>query len=687
MTTHVLAGLLSQHREEITTSWAEKIAKLPAFQPNPAWQEALHPAMLRGFDAAIDALRTGECGGFDTRLAELIRASIQSGFERSEIVEALLLVTEAVLAVIRRLYAADPETGWSLITELDVGTRSMLRRFSALHQSEMNWRHEQQRECLTRILEMARLPAEQFSLDDILQQVAQGIMTAVAADHCHFYLVSEDQSRLIPHIGVSQEPCDEKALEHFLNCVPDLSNDPFLQQVLIRREPVISSDVRSDPLVNRQVVNQLGIRSVLAVPLVAHNQVLALAMTGAPHTSRGFTAEQVEMAWNLARSAALVVDNVRLYKERIAESQGIQRVTSALLQKRELADLFQLICTEAQQLTGARGSAIFFLADDNGLQKIYSAGGEPTFQRISLEGSLAGRALIEGRSYIANHPTDDPLTFSQDPPPRNLLAAPLRTSTSTLGVLYVVNKPGDFTEADARLIDLFADQAAIAIENVQLHEQVHQLAALEERERLAREIHDNLAQALSVLKLQASYAEDLLRNGQYEQLETYLGELKRTATEAHDDARDAIFSLRQRAASPEEFLASIRAHLDRYHRLYGLNVELVVQDETLIDLTPAAVVQLTRIIQEALANVRKHARANSVRVRMERFDDQYCITVVDDGRGFDSGELARRDRGAGGMGLQIMRERAESLGGTLEIDSEPGKGTRVIVGISLAGTR
>ncbi|MGB4675660.1 MAG: hypothetical protein WBH90_02950 [Aggregatilineales bacterium] len=89
--------------------------------------------MLRGFDAAIDALRTGECGGFDTRLAELIRASIQSGFERSEIVEALLLVTEAVLAVIRRLYAADPETGWSLITELDVGTRSMLRRFSALH--------------------------------------------------------------------------------------------------------------------------------------------------------------------------------------------------------------------------------------------------------------------------------------------------------------------------------------------------------------------------------------------------------------------------------------------------------------------------------------------------------------------------------------------------------------------------
>ncbi|HQE19964.1 MAG TPA: RsbRD N-terminal domain-containing protein, partial [Aggregatilineales bacterium] len=156
MTTHVLAGLLSQHREEITTSWAEKIADLPAFQSSRAWQETVFAAMLRGFDAAIDALRTGDCSGLDARLSELIRASIQSGFERSEVVEALLLVTEAVLAVIRRLYAADPETGWSLITELDAGTRSMLRRFSALHQSEMNRRHEQQRECLTRILEMAR---------------------------------------------------------------------------------------------------------------------------------------------------------------------------------------------------------------------------------------------------------------------------------------------------------------------------------------------------------------------------------------------------------------------------------------------------------------------------------------------------------------------------------------------------
>ncbi|MGB4675659.1 MAG: GAF domain-containing sensor histidine kinase [Aggregatilineales bacterium] len=551
----------------------------------------------------------------------------------------------------------------------------------------MNWRREQQRECLTRILEMARLPAEQFSLDDVLEQVARGIMIAAAADHCHFYLVSEDQSRLIPHIGVSQEPRNEQVLERFLNCVPDLSDDLFLRQALTRQEPAISSDVRSDPLVNRQVVTQLGIRSVMAVPLVAHNRVLALAMTGSPHNSRGFTTEQVEMAWNLARSAALVVDNVRLYKERIAESQGIQRVTSALLQKRELADLFQLICTEAQQLTGARGSAIYFLADDNGLQEIYSAGDEPTYQRIPLEGTLAGRVLVEGHSYIANHPTDDLQTFSHDPTLKNLLAAPLRTSTSNLGVLYVANKPGDFTQADAHLIDLFADQAAIAIENVQLHEQVRQLAALEERERLAREIHDNLAQALSVLKLQASYAEDLLRNGQYEQVQAYLGELKRMATEAHDDARDAIFSLRQRAASPEEFLTSIRAHLDRYHRLYGLNAELVVQDETLIDLTPAAVVQLTRIIQEALANVRKHALATSVCVQMERCDGQYCITVADDGQGFDPGELAHRERGAGGMGLQIMRERVESLGGTLEIDSEPGEGTRVIVGIPLAEMR
>lgn len=687
MTTQALVSLLSEHREEIATSWAEKIGETSTFQPGHAWLETLFTSMARGLDSAINTLGTGERIALDAYLAELSLACIQTGFESGEVVEALLLSREAVLAVIRRPYDAEPETTWALIAELDAGLRWVVRRFCALYQGEMNRRRGQQRERVARMLEMARLPAGQFSLDDILYHVAQGIMTAVAADHCDFYLVSEDQSRLIPRIGVSQEPRDEKALKRFLDCVPNLSNDPFLRRAIECKEPVISYDAQTDPLVNRAIVTRLAIRSVLAVPLVAHNQVLALAMTGTPYDSRAFTAEQVEMAWNLARSAALVVDNARLHGERLAESQSIQRVTSALLQKRELAELFQVICTEAQQLTGARGSAVFFLEDGDWLQEIYSAGDEPTFPRIPVEGSLAGRVLRDGHPYVANHPTDELRVFSQDPTLKNILAAPLRTSNSTLGVLYVANKPRDFTEADSHIIGLFADQAAIAIENMRLHEQVHQLAALEERERLAREIHDNLAQALSVLKLQASHAEDLLGSEQYEQVDVCLSELKKTATEAHDDARDAIFSLRRSATSPTEFLASLRAHLDRYHRLYRLDAELVAQDEALISLPPPAVVQLTRIIQEALANVRKHAHANKVCVQMERCEDQYCITVEDDGQGFNPDELGERECGTGGVGLQIMRERAESLGGSLHIESHKGQGTRVTVQIPLAETR
>lgn len=683
----MLASLLSQHRDEIATNWAEQVGSMSTFQPGRVWLNTLLSSMARGLDPVIDTLGTGERGALDAYLAELSLECIHAGVECGDVVEVLLLSREAVVTIIRRLYAADAEAAWALIGTLDAGLRSMVRRFCTLYQGEMNRRRGQQREHLARILEMTRLAPAHFSLDDILHNVAQGIMTAVATDHCDFYLVSDDQSRLTPQIGASSKPRDEKTLTRFMVCVPDLAHDPFLRQALTRRQPVVSCNALADPLVDKSIVNRLSVRSVLAVPLVAHNQVLALAMTGTVYDSRAFTAEQVEMAWNLARSAALVVDNVRLHEERLAESRGIQRVTSALLQKRELAELLQVICAEAQQLTGAHGSAVFFLEEGNWLREIYSAGDEPTLRRIPVEGSLAGRGLRDSRPYLANCPADEPHVFSPDPTLRNILAAPLRTSSATLGVLYVANKPTDFVEADARIIGLFADQAAIAMENMRLHEQVHQLAALEERERLAREIHDNLAQALSVIKLQASHVEDLLRNEQYEQGEASLYGLKKTAAEALDDARDAIFSLRQSAVSPAEFLASLRANLTRYRRLYGLDAELVTQDEALISLTPQAVVQLTRIIQEALVNVRKHARASKVCVRMERCEDQYCITVEDDGRGFDLDELADREYGTGGVGLQIMQERAQSLGGTLEIDSDPGKGTRIIVGIPLAERR
>ena len=686
MTAQALAQLLSQHREEIAANWSIKIDEMATFQPAHIWLGTLSASMEPGLGAAINALRSGETSTLDEHLAELSLTCIQIGFECTEITDALLLSKEAILPVVRRLYSSNAETAWALLAELDAGLRWVIRRFGTFYQDEMNRRRQEQRERMAQMLELARLPSGQVGLGDILLHVAQGIMTAVASDHCDYYLVSEDQSYLTPRIGVSTEPRDEEALKRFLHYVPDLSKDPFLRWAIQCKEPVVSHDALADPLVNKEIVTRLGIRSVLAVPLVAHNQVLALAMTGTPHGRRTFTAEQIELAWNLARSAALVVDNVRLHEARLAESQSIQRVTSALLQKRELAELFEVICAEAQQLTGACGSAVFFLEDD-WLQEIYSAGDQPTFRRIPNRDSLAGEALRNSRPSIANDPGHQLRVFSQDPTLRNILAAPLRTSTSTLGVLYVANKPHDFTEADAHVIALFADQAAIAIENMRLHEQVHQLAALEERERLAREIHDNLAQALSVLKLQASHAGDLLRSKQYEQVDVCLGELRKTATEAQDDARDAIFSLRRSAASATEFLGSLRAHLDRYQRLYGLEAELIAQDEELISLPPAAVVQLTRIIQEALTNVRKHALANRIRVQLEQCDDHYCITVEDDGQGFDPEELGGREYGTGGVGLQIMQERAGSLGGTLIIDSKPGQGTRIIVQLPLTETR
>jgi signal transduction histidine kinase len=465
---------------------------------------------------------------------------------------------------------------------------------------------------------------------------------------------------------------------------PDPATDIFLGHVLAHKEPLASYDAPSDRRVNQDVTGPMGAKSILAVPLVVQNRVLAVAMTGTFGGYRTFTAEQIELAWNIARVGALVIENARLHEERQVEKQSIQRVSNALLQELEIKEVLKVICTETQQLTGARGSAVYFLEDKEWLQLVFNTGEKPYFERIPAKGSMTELVLQEGKPLVSNSLADDKRIFSPSPGVRNLMVAPLRSNNATIGAIYAANKPWDFSEDDVRIVGLFADQAGLAIENAQLHERTRQMAALEERERLAREIHDNLAQTLSVLKLQASHVNELLGSGEYDRAQTCLTDIKKIVTDAHADARDAIFSLRSSATSTPEFLSTLQAIIERSRNIYGLDARLMVQDESHISMSTMAAIQLTRIIQEALTNVRKHAEASVVYIRLERSDDHLSITVEDNGQGFDPSELRKKDCGCEGVGLQIMRERADSLGGYLEIESYPGQGTRVITHVPLS---
>jgi PAS domain S-box-containing protein len=216
----------------------------------------------------------------------------------------------------------------------------------------------------------------------------------------------------------------------------------------------------------------------------------------------------------------------------------------------------------------------------------------------------------------------------------------------------------------------------------QLLKQQQMLAAIRERERLARELHDSLGQVLAFVNAQGQTARLLLARGEVTAADAHMARLVEVASEADTDIRESILGLRAPLAH-QSFFSTLSAYLDQYRQRYGIQTRLS-RPPGLADgaLDPLVELQLLRIIQEALTNARKHAHASSVDVAFVLQDGRAQVTLQDDGYGFDS-EEALND-GAGRLGLRVMRERAEEVAGSLELDSRPGRGTRIVVTVPLA---
>ncbi|MCL4488789.1 MAG: HAMP domain-containing protein [Chloroflexi bacterium] len=260
----------------------------------------------------------------------------------------------------------------------------------------------------------------------------------------------------------------------------------------------------------------------------------------------------------------------------------------------------------------------------------------------------------------------------------SLLGVPLRRGERVLGMVGVMTRePRRFSPSDVRLLSRLAAQVVVAMENARLYEQVRHLAVLEERDRLAREMHDDLSQALGYMNLKTALTAEQLSRGQIPDAQRSLCELARVIQGAYTDVREAIFSLRTAIPFRTGFSAVLQEYLAEYQAHFGIQARLLADGKVPVEFSEEVTVQVVRIIQEALTNIRKHARANRVTVRVDQEDGRVRISIQDDGRGFDPSAVAGNDGQA--FGLQIMRERTKEIGGTLELYSQPGRGTRIVV--------
>ncbi len=212
----------------------------------------------------------------------------------------------------------------------------------------------------------------------------------------------------------------------------------------------------------------------------------------------------------------------------------------------------------------------------------------------------------------------------------------------------------------------------------QILEQQRALSMLQEREQLARELHDGLGQALAAAHLQASTAKLLLDRGNTAQVGECLNTLADTTLQAEADMREYLLGAHSVGPTDHPFFAHLREYISRFTRQFSLPVELSVLPELEEQHLPQSMtVQLLRIIQEGLSNIRKHAHARCAQVSLTLSGGLLRVIVSDDGLGFDPSAIVAQP--GTGFGLRSMRQRAEAQGGTLQIDSVPGKGTRVVV--------
>lgn len=360
----------------------------------------------------------------------------------------------------------------------------------------------------------------------------------------------------------------------------------------------------------------------------------------------------------------------------------------------ELEAVLQRVVDEARALIGARYGALSLLREDGGGIEAFLTSGITPEERaaigpIPVGHGLLGVVLEQGESLRTPDLTTHPRSVGfppHHPPMRSLLAVPIAAHGRILGNLYLTETEAEveFSVSDEETLKRFATQAALAIENARLHRQVRALAMAEERERIAREIHDSVAQVLGYVNTKAQAAEELLRAGQTDRAAGHIAQLGQAARDAYADVREHILGLRAAADTSRGFAETLRAYLERWEEQSGVAVALITEPEhgfaPRLDATGE--LQLLRIVQEALANVRKHSGARVVTVHLSETPEWVEARIEDNGRGFDPAELRRADYPR--FGLAMMHERAESVGGAFEVVSERGTGTRVSVRLPAA---
>jgi len=328
----------------------------------------------------------------------------------------------------------------------------------------------------------------------------------------------------------------------------------------------------------------------------------------------------------------------------------------------------------------ADGGAVRLVEHDSGkihlyIQENLSAGLVRDEACVNRGECLCGEVAQDGRTVVrmfTGPDTDDPGFRCRREGFRTVTAFPICFKDQVLGIFNLYfNVARELGDRERHMLESLGQHLGVAIENQRLVAREKEMAVSEERNLLAQELHDSIAQSLAFLNLQAQMLGDALDRNNLEEARSGLREIREGIEESYDDVRELLVHFRTRFGESDVETA-LRALITRFEADTGVETRFH-QSGTGVPLSPEIQIQVLHIVQECLSNVRKHASARHVNVAMEK-GQTYVFSVHDDGRGFDASAPGTE---AGHVGLAIMRERAQRIGGSIRVDSSPETGTHV----------
>jgi signal transduction histidine kinase len=404
--------------------------------------------------------------------------------------------------------------------------------------------------------------------------------------------------------------------------------------------------------------------------------------------------QQEETAEVAELRAALDMAN-QAVNEATRELQGFLRVSANLAAQLDLEALLILIIEEVQVIADYDRASIY-LAEEDTLRLLASRSSTvqvssppPSYSMSTADLGPLWQEVAERRPVLI----DDMHTDTMFVPAmrerigdrvlaalknvHSQLIVPLALKERVIGMLTLTHEKTAFYDSHhAELITAIGTQAAIAIENARLFEQAQHVAATNERQRLARELHDSVSQALYGIALGARTARTLMDDDPAKAIEP-LDYVVSLASAGQAEMRALLFELRPESLALEGLIVALEKQVAATAARYG--IELTAELGMEPDLTLAEKEVFYRIAQEALHNIVKHAHATSATLRLTATGEQLLLEIIDDGVGFETGSDF-----PGHIGLVSMRERASSIGGTFTIESTPGSGATVRLRLPLA---